>query len=109
VALRQKITSNAEASALLEKMIAEKDAEEAAEAVPVLSAKEIANERAFLAGWTRKGKLLINRAGGNFWMAGSNRARCSIYRPARLKSLVNAGVLKPQGSSYVFLYEAPKK
>ena len=94
------MTTLAEANAYLEKFAAEKAAEEAAEVV-TLTAEQVASERRFLMGWTKKATLPLNRAGGNFWMPGHNRSRCTILRPAMLLALVEAGVLVASGNSYV--------
>ncbi len=63
------------------------------------------HHRSFISGWTKKGKLAINRAGGKFRMPGKNRKRCSMCRPALLLVLVEAGVLTPSGNGYVFVEE----
>jgi len=95
----------ADANDLLNRMIKEKDDEERkeAESAPDLKADEILNERKWFKKWTANGAKLVNCAGGNFWMAGSNRKRCSILRPARLKQLVRAGILEKSANSYRFI------
>ena len=83
----------------LEKMNTEKALSDAAEVV-TLTQEEIDKYRRFLMGWTKKATLPLNHAGGNFWMPGRNRSRCSIFRPAQLKALVEAGLLAQSGQSY---------
>jgi hypothetical protein len=91
----------------LDKLLAEKAKEEAAELAKVkpLTPEQAASERGFLKRWTQNGKQMINNAGGNFWIPGSNRKRGTIMRPAQLKQLVDAGIIKQVGRSYQFIPE----
>lgn len=91
-----------DAKDLLNKLLEEKAAEEAAEPTPEINTDM---QRNFYKKWTMNGKHLITRAGGNFWMRGGNRSRCTIIKPAMLRALVQAGILKPEGSGYGFVKE----
>jgi len=94
---------NLEVELYLQKLEAEKAAEEAVE---VVSQEDVEGMAKFLRGsWIKLAgpSRMINRAGGNFWMPGRNRNRCSILRPAMLKALVASCVLKAVGSGYQVL------
>jgi hypothetical protein len=70
-----------------------------------MTKKEREQEISFLKNWTMNGKHLITNAGGNFWMRGGNRKRCSIFTPEHLASLVKHGILEKVAGGYKFVAE----
>jgi len=64
--------------------------------------EERKSEINFYRRWTVNGKHTITCAGGNFWMRGGNRNRCTIIPPERLKQLVEHGILVKVAGGYRF-------
>ena len=63
------------------------------------------SEIAWYRKWTMNGKHLITNAGGNFWMRGGNRSKCSIIKPELLALLVEHGILAKVAGGYRFVIE----
>jgi hypothetical protein len=86
---------NAHANALLDRMIAEKNAEEAREPAPSKAALE--KELDWLAGWS-KGKPIKRTPGTNFY--GLSRTRNTILRPNMVKAILASDRVQGDAQSF---------